>query len=512
MSELRSALKALSTILEANHPLLASVALVERELARALDARQVVVRFGNSGRGGAGETGDSSVPLVLDGIRMGALTVDFGRPPSEDERETLMLLAAPLAASLAWRTHADERTRLRDLARTDALTGLANRMAFDEELDAAWERCCERGVPLTLTLLDIDYFKIYNDIYGHVAGDHCLRAVARLLSGQSRAEAEFVARYGGEEFALISQRLAPAEAVAAIGSVLRLFQEHPIVHEGSTLGRISLSAGIACSVPARGRPIGDFVIEADRALYRAKVLGRNRVCAGAHASGGPIVSRHTRVLAAPPPFDDATVGREADLVQVTGALRQSRMITLVGSAGIGKSRLARLVGSAAQQFVTDGAVYVNLSLLAPDSDPVATIGAALDIAVEGADVREALHDALRERETLLILDDIAAVDIPRITALCEDLLAAAPSLSIIATSRSALGCAQERVVVVAPLGEDAAVELLRLRSGMNDAEMLRRIARSLGGAPAALEAAARTLAANGIAGAESLETLLTIGS
>jgi predicted ATPase len=83
------------------------------------------------------------------------------------------------------------------------------------------------------------------------------------------------------------------------------------------------------------------------------------------------------------------------------------------------------------------------------------------------------------------------------------LLAAAPSLSIVATSRSALGCAEERVVVVAPLGEDASVELLRLRSGLgpNETAVLRRIARSLGGAPSALEAAARTLAAGSFAGA-----------
>jgi diguanylate cyclase (GGDEF)-like protein len=502
MPELRNALRALSKVLEANHSLLASVAMVEREFARVLGAEQVFIRFGNMARTGAGEAGESSVPLVLDAIQMGTLTVEFGRPPTGGEREALELIAAPLTASLAWRAHTDERTRLHELARTDALTGLANRMAFDEELDTAWRRCCERGVPLTLTLLDIDYFKIYNDIYGHVAGDDCLRAVARLLSARLQGGADFVARYGGEEFAVISQTLAPAEAVAAIATVLRLFEEHPITHEGSTLGRISMSAGIACSVPTHGRPIADFVIEADRALYRAKVLGRNRVCAGAHASSGPIVSRHTRALA-PPPFDDATVGREADLARVTAALRQSRMITLVGPPGIGKSRLARLVGSAAQQFVTDGAVYVDLSLLGPDSDPVATLGAALDIAVEGGDVREALYDALHERETLLILDDVDAVDVSRIIALCEGLLAAAPSLSIVATSRSALGCAEERVVVVAPLGEDASVELLRLRSGLgpNETAVLRRIARSLGGAPSALEAAARTLAAGSFAGA-----------
>jgi diguanylate cyclase (GGDEF)-like protein len=494
MNVVRGALESLAAILETNYSLVETIALCERDFGRSLGAESVAIRLGEC-EDVAGDASSLVVPLVLDGARTGTMIVRF-RPGFDSGAEIARLLGAPLAAAFAWRAHNDERARLHELIRTDALTGLANRMAFDEYLDGAWRRCSERRAPLTVVLLDIDYFKVYNDVYGHVAGDECLRAVATFLRAQSRSGSDLVARYGGEEFALISETLTPDTAMAVIGRILRIFDDRPIAHEGSTLGRISVSAGIASFVPGNSS-IADFIREADRSLYRAKVLGRNRVCAGTQVSNGPIVSRHARAGSAPPPFEDATVGREDDIARVTAALRQSRMLTLVGPPGIGKSRLARLVGSAAQHTLTDGVIYLDLAMLARDSDPVATLAAALDIAVASGDVldavRDAVQDTLRERNALVIFDHADAIDPARVSARCDELLATAPSISIIATSRTALGAAEERAVVVAPLSEDAAIELLRLRSGLGpgaDMRRLREIARTSGGIPAALEAAA----------------------
>jgi predicted ATPase len=192
-------------------------------------------------------------------------------------------------------------------------------------------------------------------------------------------------------------------------------------------------------------------------------------------------------------FEDTTVGREADIARVIAALRQARMISLVGPPGIGKSRLACLAGIAAQQLMSDGVAYVDFSLLSAECEPAALIGASLEIALEAGDVREELCDAVKERHALIVLDNVPESSARRVAELCDALLAAAPSLSVLATSRAGLGCADERTVVVTGLAEDAAIELLRIRSGVGEAAELRTIARALEGNPAAIEDASRKL-------------------
>ncbi len=324
---------------------------------------------------------------------------------------------------------------------------------------------------------------------------HRLLQNLQRLALEARREGAFVARYGGEEFGWIAESLEPGQALAAVARILESFERTPIPHGGSTLGRVSISAGVASGPPAQWVTIADFVREADRSLYRAKALGRNRMCAGTYASAGPIASRSARSISGPPAFDDATVGREADVTRLLSALRQARMISLVGPAGIGKSRLACSAGNAAGHFVSDGVAYVDFSLLAPDSDPVGALAAGLDIAYESSASREGLCEAVKERHMLIVLDNVAESMARRIGPLCDDLLAAAPRLAILATSRSALGCAEERTMVVGPLGPEAALELLCIRSGSPESAALRNIALALGGTPATLEDMGRLLAA-----------------
>ena len=170
---------------------------------------------------------------------------------------------------------------LEELASLDGLTGLANRRGFDRELRHAWEHAAERRQPLALMMIDIDHFKLYNDRYGHVAGDTCLRAVGETLSLVTLEEAVLVARYGGEEFALLLPGLELTRAVALAEEARKAIEDLMINHAESPSGLVTISIGVEALVPEKGRPAAELVEAADTALYAAKRGGRNAVVAHA---------------------------------------------------------------------------------------------------------------------------------------------------------------------------------------------------------------------------------------
>jgi diguanylate cyclase (GGDEF)-like protein len=170
---------------------------------------------------------------------------------------------------------------LEELASLDGLTGLANRRGFDRELRLAWERAAERREPLALMMIDIDHFKLYNDRYGHVAGDTCLRAVGETLSLVTLEEAVLVARYGGEEFALLLPGLDLTRAAALAEEARKSIEDLMINHAQSPSGLVTISIGVEAVMPERGRPAAELVEAADTALYAAKRGGRNTVVAHA---------------------------------------------------------------------------------------------------------------------------------------------------------------------------------------------------------------------------------------
>lgn len=171
---------------------------------------------------------------------------------------------------------AQEKEAIRQVAETDALTGLANRAAFDAHLDQALRQAAQAGEPLSLILLDVDHFKQFNDRHGHQAGDAVLREVAGCLR-ETAGSALFVARYGGEEFAVIAGAMT-GERLRALAERLRQALEHrTIQHEGVQL-RVTASFGAATIRRTSDVPDGGRLIEAaDRQLYAAKRNGRNRV-------------------------------------------------------------------------------------------------------------------------------------------------------------------------------------------------------------------------------------------
>jgi diguanylate cyclase (GGDEF)-like protein len=173
---------------------------------------------------------------------------------------------------------AEQNSGLLQETQTDALTQLANRRCFDETLLHEWLGALTAGIPLYLIMIDIDHFKAFNDHYGHVMGDDCLRKVAAVLRAETRP-VDLVARYGGEEFAVILADI-PADSALAIAHRLREAIEHQhIPHAGAGPGAIvTISVGLASIRPAKAQNARILIEEADRALYAAKQAGRNQVC------------------------------------------------------------------------------------------------------------------------------------------------------------------------------------------------------------------------------------------
>lgn len=163
---------------------------------------------------------------------------------------------------------------------TDALTGLANRRAFDNALTREWSRAARHDTELSLILLDLDGFKAFNDRYGHAAGDDALRRVAAAIQGVVRRPGDLAVRYGGEELAVILPRT-PAAGAARVARTLRTAIETlGVPHLGSAKGVLTASLGVATAAGPVGRTIAmpdGLLVGADGALYRAKNNGRNRV-------------------------------------------------------------------------------------------------------------------------------------------------------------------------------------------------------------------------------------------
>lgn len=167
---------------------------------------------------------------------------------------------------------------LRRLATIDSLTGVANRRRFEDYLQREWRRMAREKQTLSLILCDIDYFKLYNDKYGHPRGDVCLKQVAGAISTTVKRPADLAARYGGEEFAVILPNTAPKGAVKVAESIRIAVKQLKIEHSLSTVSPyVSLTLGIASMIPKSELSPESLVAAADKALYEAKHQGRDRI-------------------------------------------------------------------------------------------------------------------------------------------------------------------------------------------------------------------------------------------
>lgn len=170
---------------------------------------------------------------------------------------------------------------LQRLASLDGLTGVANRRYFDEFIDNEWRRAIRDETPLSLILLDIDFFKLYNDTFGHQMGDECLKKVAKGLNSGLHRSGDFVARYGGEEFVIVLPNVDSYGAYAVAERLRSSIEALGILHLQSTISKhVTVSLGVATTVPKRYLTPAVLIAAADRALYLAKQEGRNRVKVG----------------------------------------------------------------------------------------------------------------------------------------------------------------------------------------------------------------------------------------
>jgi len=211
----------------------------------------------------------------------GDLHVRASQEPWVAEFAPLAAALDDMAAKLAEREEELQiaNQHLEELASLDGLSGLANRRGFDRELEREWRIAGEKRQPLALMMVDIDHFKLFNDRYGHVAGDTCLRAVGEMLSLVTLDEAVLVARYGGEEFALLLPGLDLERATAIADEARKAIEDLLINHSESPCGHVTVSIGIESAVPDGFQTSADLVEAADNALYAAKRHGRNNVVA-----------------------------------------------------------------------------------------------------------------------------------------------------------------------------------------------------------------------------------------
>jgi diguanylate cyclase (GGDEF)-like protein len=221
----------------------------------------------------------------------GVLNIESTRSDFFDEeaRAVFDAVADLVAGAIHFARMADDlqqaNRKLEQLSMIDGLTGIANRRRFDQQLCVDWRRMAAEGRPLALLMVDADAFKPLNDAAGHLYGDECLRELARICNGFADGDNDLVGRFGGEELVLLlpGRDLAAATAIA---EALRIAVEaQAMPHPASPVSaHVTVSVGVAVAVPAAARPPERLIAAADRAMYAAKLQGRNRVCvAGAES-------------------------------------------------------------------------------------------------------------------------------------------------------------------------------------------------------------------------------------
>jgi diguanylate cyclase (GGDEF)-like protein len=213
-------------------------------------------------------TGKTSIEDEIYGFNLGA--VDYVRKPFNS-----------IIVKARVNTHAELKRYhdyLKEISYLDGLTGIANRRKFDEYLDITWNFAMREATPISMVLIDIDNFKLFNDHYGHQEGDDCLIQIAQTLAGGATRKTELVARYGGEEFVCILPNTEMKDAKQIAEKFRRSIMSIQIPHQYSATGsEVTISIGVATIIPEFNSNCSLLIKASDEALYRAKASGRNQV-------------------------------------------------------------------------------------------------------------------------------------------------------------------------------------------------------------------------------------------
>ncbi len=399
------------------------------------------------------------------------------------------------------------------LALTDSLTGLPNRRAVDEFLERVCVAASAHSSHMSVAFADIDFFKSFNDRFGHLAGDDCLRMVATALMQEIR-DGDFVGRYGGEEFIIVFPDTDGHAALEIAERLRRAVAQLDVRTKDAGSVAVSISIGLAEYHPGSLDTPQLLMAAADAALYAAKRSGRNRTCLD--DDEGTHLHRNARL----PAERSSLIGRDRDCEQVAELLHKHRLVTLTGPGGIGKTRLALSVAKTMRPSFRDDVWWIELSELFDPHLVAVALAEALGIAARDAD--QALHAAvlwLQARDALLVFDNCEHLRAP-IAALADAILERCPSIRILATGREALKTHGEAIFSVPslPFGADdsdteldlaatrelAAVRLFEERARLvlpefdinaGNFQTVASICRRVDGIPTAIELAAARLRA-----------------
>lgn len=393
----------------------------------------------------------------------------------------------------------EQYRRLESIAETDQLTGIANRRAFDAHARREWEAWRRTAERLSIAIFDIDFFKVYNDRYGHIAGDAALRRVAAAIRGCAHRARDLAARFGGEEFVAVMPQTTEHDAIAIAERMRAAVLDLKIPHAGSGLGVVTVSVGVAaCS--ESDIDATDLLARADSALYVAKEAGRNRVAADGYVSESQAVVRTEAGVHGLPAAGGTFVGRRDELGRLSDALARGRLVTLAGTGGAGKTRLAAQVSGAVAKRYRDGVWYVDVSSARDGGNVVGRIANAMAIAQHDLSPADAVVERLRAQHLLLIVDGCEhAIDGVRETA--DMLLRSTERLYLLAVTRETLNLPGESVVRLAGLNPPDAHALFGELLGetpaaasLTDEALVESVCRQIGYLPLGIELFVRQLA------------------
>ncbi len=379
------------------------------------------------------------VPILFGGRSIGVLSVQSTRSEAYDADDLALLETCALY--LGARMHSDlgrrDAERFERLAHIDELTAIPNRRNFEESFEREATRARRIGRRLALLMIDVDLFKEFNDRYGHIAGDACLQQIAATIAQTLRRPTDLVARYGGEEFVVLLPETELAGALGVAELIRASIAALGIPHGGSTLGTVSVSIGCASGTPRGNTERQQLVEAADAALYRAKHAGRNRVAAEHPINAGPSVERRS-AFDGVPTFAGRFIERTEEIRRLTVAIERSALVTVVGGAGIGKTRTAiEGIGRLLHRF-PDGAWFVDLAGAVDERDVEAAIVEGLAPLVRpGSSMRECVRAFQRARGLLLL--DACDAGAQAVAPCIDRLLEGTPEMRIVATARTALG-------------------------------------------------------------------------
>jgi diguanylate cyclase (GGDEF)-like protein len=396
----------------------------------------------------------AAAPIVHAGTVFGAVCIESSVPYSADD--TVLLESAALF--IGSQLHSESsRLAIAELERTahrDALTGVPNRRSFDRAFSQQSKRARQDRIPLTIVVVDVDYFKGFNDTYGHQGGDECLQRVAVALNACMKGSEDTFARYGGEEFVCLLPGTDSACGIAMAEAFGLVVRELRIPHAGSTLGFVSISAGVASGIPSSAESARSLLEAADAELYRAKEAGRNRASAAGYRPQAESV--HRLSVAAPTNLPDPVplIGRDREVAELTELVQEARLVTVTAFGGTGKTSLALHVANGLLGRFEHGVWFADLGKV---NDPAHVVAVVAELF--GCDSSlAALTSLLRGRRAAIVLDTCEHV-IDAVAELCRAILNDCPGVRLLATSRESLRLDGEALFRLGPLAVPDAVAL-----------------------------------------------------